>query len=449
MRRLARLLSPLRNGQYTLVWLGQSISQMGDQVFMIALVWLLVGLTGSSLLMGAVLSASYIPTLLLLLFGGAIADRANRRGIALLSDGLRALVTATFAALVTLHLISVPEVFIFSAFYGLVGAFFNPALAALYPSLVAPAQYDAATSLRQITTQAAGLAGPALGGLLIAQWSVGAALTFDAASFVVSFAALALMRGRRGGAQAASADASAEASAEAAEQPKRASRWGEMFAGLRFLLREPAILTLILFFSLTNGLNDVEAVLVPRLVRLDLHLSATAFGLMAACMGIGGLVGAFAAGLAPSRLRGRAQIIIGAMLVFGAAIVAMGMARDALTLDAAYLVMGVGFAVPEVLSGAMLQRLIPLRMMGRVVSFISLIAMAMNPAGMFLAGWLGDTLGVRQGLEVGGATIIALAALLLLSPTPRALNRREAAALEETPATIPIAGAEVNAESKR
>ncbi|HEX5572515.1 MAG TPA: hypothetical protein VFX31_14060, partial [Ktedonobacterales bacterium] len=91
----------------------------------------------------------------------------------------------------------------------------------------------------------------------------------------------------------------------------------------------------------------------------------------------------------------------------------------------------------------------PLRMMGRVVSFISLIAMAMNPAGMFLAGWLGDTLGVRQGLEVGGATIIALAALLLLSPTPRALNRREAAALEETPATIPIAGAEVNAESKR
>ncbi|MGH2501136.1 MAG: MFS transporter, partial [Ktedonobacterales bacterium] len=301
MRRLARLLSPLRTGRFTLVWLGQSISQVGDQVFMIALVWLLVGLTGSSLLMGAVLSASYIPTLLLLLFGGAIADHYSRRGIALLSDGLRALVTATFAALVTLHLISVPEVFIFSAFYGLVGAFFNPALAALYPSLVAPEQYDAATSLRQITTQAAGLAGPALGGLLIAQWSIGAALTFDAASFVVSFIALALLRQRR-----------AQASAEAppTEQAERGSRWGEMFAGLRFLLREPAIFALILFFSLTNGLNDVEAVLVPRLVRVNLHLSATAFGLMAACMGVGGLLGAFGAGLAPQRLRWRAQFIV-------------------------------------------------------------------------------------------------------------------------------------------
>jgi MFS family permease len=420
MRRLARLLSPLRTGRFTLVWLGQSISQVGDQAFMIALVWLLVGLTGSSLLMGAVLSASYIPTLLLLLFGGAIADHYSRRGIALLSDGLRALVTATFAALVTLHLISVPEVFIFSAFYGLVGAFFNPALAALYPSLVAPEQYDAATSLRQITTQAAGLAGPALGGLLIAQWSIGAALTFDAASFIVSCIALALLRQRR-----------AQVSVEAppTEQAERGSRWGEMFAGLRFLLREPAIFALILFFSLTNGLNDVEAVLVPRLVRVNLHLSATAFGLMAACMGVGGLLGAFGAGLAPQRLRWRAQFIVGAMFLFGGAIILMGLAQNTLTLDLAYLALGVTFAVPEVLSGALLQRLVPLHMMGRVVSFISLIAMAMNPAGLFLAGWLGDTVGVRAGLAVGGGAIAALALVMLLSPMPRALNRRDLATL--------------------
>lgn len=447
MRRLARLLSPLRNGQYTLVWLGQSVSQMGDQVFMIALVWLLVGLTGSSLLMGAVLSASYIPTLLLLLFGGAIADRASRRGIALLSDGLRALVTAAFATLVTLHLISVPEVFIFSAFYGLVGAFFNPALAALYPSLVAPEQYDAATSLRQITTQAAGLIGPALGGLLIAQWSVGAALAFDAASFVVSFVALALMRRRRASATPA-AEATPQDAAQGEPQPQgRGSRWGEMFAGMRFLLREPAILTLILFFSLTNGLNDVEAVLVPRLVRADLHLSATAFGLMAACMGVGGLLGAFGAGLAPSRLRGRAQLIVGAMLLFGGAIIVMGLAQNALTLDLAYAALGITFAVPEVLSGALLQRMIPLQMMGRVVSFITLIAMAMNPAGMFLAGWLGDALGVRQGLAVGGGAIAALALALLLSPLPRSLNRRDESSGGEL--AVASANAEVSAENVR
>ncbi|HEY7976323.1 MAG TPA: MFS transporter [Ktedonobacterales bacterium] len=419
MRRLAELLSPLRNGQFTLVWLGQSVSQMGDQVFMIALVWLLVGLTGSSLLMGAVLSASYIPTLLLLLFGGAIADRYSRRGIALLSDGLRALVTAAFAALVTLNLITVPEVFVFSAFYGLVGAFFNPALVALYPSLVTPKQYDAATSLRQITTQAAALAGPALGGLLIAQWSVGAALIFDAASFVVSFIALALMRRR----SAAGAAPQTAEQANPAEQPGRVSRWGEMFAGLRFLRGEPAIFMLILFFSLTNGLNDVEAVLVPRLVRLDLHLSATAFGLMAACMGIGGLLGAFMAGMTSARLRWRAQIIVGSMLLFGGAIILMGLAQNALTLDLAYAALGVTFAVPEVLSGALLQRVIPLQMMGRVVSFISLIAMAMNPAGLFLAGWLGDTLGVRAGLWIGGGAIAGLAALMLFTPAVRTLNQ--------------------------
>lgn len=432
MRRLARLLSPLRNGRFTLVWLGQSVSQLGDQAFMIALVWLLVGLTGSSLMMGAVLSASYVPTLLLLLFGGAIADHFSRRGIALLSDGLRALVTAVFAALVTLHLITVTEVFVFSAFYGLVSAFFGPAVAALYPTLVSPEQYDGATSLRQITTQAAALGGPALGGLLIAQWSIGVALAFDAATFVVSFAAFALLRGRR--AQAASVEAAGDSAA-----PQRVSRWREMFAGLQFLRTEPATLTLILFFSLTNGLNDVEAVLVPRLARLDLRLSATEFGLMAACMGVGGLLGAFIAGMAPPRLRWRAQFIYGSMLIFGGAIVTMGLARDALTLDLAYGVMGVSFAVPEVLSGALFQRIIPNDMLGRVVSVISLLAMALNPAGLFLAGWLGDTVGLRAGLWVGGGAIVTLALVALFTPTIRALNRLDAAsqlALTEVTALV-------------
>ena len=194
MRRIWSLLAPLRFRAFTLVWLGQSVSQIGDRCTEIALVWLIVGLTGSSLLLGSVLIAIYIPTMLLLLFGGFLADRSSHRVIILLCDALRAVVIAVFAALTILDIVSLPQIFALAVIYGIVGAFFTPALNALYPSLTPPEHYDAADSLRQILLQVALVGGPALGGYLIAQWSVSAALAFDALTFLVSFCALALTR---------------------------------------------------------------------------------------------------------------------------------------------------------------------------------------------------------------------------------------------------------------
>ena len=431
MRRLAALLAPLRRRDFTLIWLGQSVSRVGSACSGIALAWLLVGLTGSNTLMGAILAAAYVPTLILLLFGGAIADRYSGRSIALVSDGLSALATAALAILVTLNNITLPELFAFSIFSGLVGAFFNPALSALYPSLTPPQQYDAATSLRQMTTQIATLGGPALAGYLIAQWSMGAAFAFDAASFAISFLALSAARAHH-----VSRDAGASPTASSASSE---SGWRAMFAGFRFLRGEPGVLTLILIFSLTNGFNDVMEVLVPRLVRFELNLPATAFGLLASCMGAGALLGALAAGLIAPRLRRRVQVTCAALAVFGLAIAAMGHARGAYTLDAAYALMGLAFAIPEVVFGALLQRIIPADMRGRVFSLLGLIAMGMNPPGLFLAGFLGDTVGPRAGLVIGGGAIVLVALFAALLPAVRGLNARVAPSENAEPAMAPAA----------
>jgi MFS family permease len=396
MRRIRSLLAPLRSRDFTLVWLGQGVSQIGDRCTEIALVWLIVGLTGSSLLLGSVLIAIYIPTLLLLLFGGFLADRSSRRGIILLCDAFRAVVIAIFAALTALNVVSLPQIFVLAVIYGVVGAFFNPALSALYPSLTPPEQYDAANSLRQTLLQVALLGGPALGGYLIAQRSVSVALAFDALTFVVSFLALSLTRR-----QAFHASEQATAKQATAEQRRAGFRrqWSEIFGGLRFLRGEPGVLTLVIFFSLINGLNNVEAVLVPRLARLDLGLSATEFGLLATAMGVGTLLGALFAGLFAQRVRRRASLICLYMMVFGGAIALMGVAQGAPTLYAAYALMGVSFILPEVVFSSFLQRIIPSETRGRVFGFISLIAMAMNPLGLLLAGILGDSVGPRAQLS--------------------------------------------------
>src|SRR5262249_16305169 len=162
-------------------------------------------------------------------------------------------------------------------------------------------------------------------------------------------------------------------------------QWSEIFAGLRFLRGEPGVFTLILFFSLMNGLNDVEAVLVPRLARLELGLSATEFGLLATAMGVGALMGALFAGLFAQRVRRRAQLICLSIMVFGLAIVLMGLAQEARTLYLAFALFGVSFILPEVVFSSFLQRLVPAEMRGRVFGFTSLIAMAMNPLGLLLA----------------------------------------------------------------
>jgi MFS family permease len=437
MRRIRSLLAPLRSRDFTLVWLGQGVSQIGDRCTEIALVWLIVGLTGSSLLLGSVLIAIYIPTLLLLLLGGFLADRSSRRGIILLCDAFRAVVIAIFAALTALNVVSLPQIFVLAVIYGVVGAFFNPALSALYPSLTPPEQYDAANSLRQTLLQVALLGGPALGGYLIAQRSVSVALAFDALTFVVSFLALSLTRRQafHASVQAIAEQATAE---QATAKQRRAGfrrQWSEIFGGLRFLRGELGVLTLVIFFSLINGLNNVEAVLVPRLARLDLGLSATEFGLLATAMGVGTLLGALFAGLFAQRVRRRASLICLCMMVFGGAIALMGVAQGATTLYAAYALMGVSFILPEVVFSSFLQRIIPSETRGRVFGFISLIAMAMNPLGLLLAGILGDSVGPRAGLWIGGGSIAILSLLALTLPAVRSLNYRDT-----TPRTVVTSG---------
>jgi MFS family permease len=281
------------------------------------------------------------------------------------------------------------------------------------------------------------LGGPALGGYLIAQSSVGLAFAFDALTFVISF--LALLLTRRKTFQIPDVDRPKARSGSVRRQ------WREIFGGVRFLKGEISILSLIIFFSLVNGLNNVEAVLVPRLVRTELGLPATAFGLLASAMGAGTLLGAIVTGLVAGRVHRRAQVICLAMLVFGVAIIAMGLANTALMLDIAYFVLGLSFIVPEVMFTSLLQLVIPAAMRGRVFSVLTLIAMAMNPLGLALAGVLGDAFGTRAGLWMGGGAIGVLSVLALALPNVRALNTRDVMANEATTTVSPELSAQTGA----
>lgn len=410
---LKQAVVPLRSRSFIFLWLGQTISEWGDRCYEIALIWLITSLTGSTLLIGSLLAVNYIPTVLLLVFGGIWADRKSPRKIILWSDILRGCVTLVLAVSATLGYISIPILVFFSVFYGLLTAFFGPSLLALYGSLVSPEEYNAANSLRQLGIETASLLGPALGGYLIARFNVQAALLFDAITFFLSALSMICIR----------SSPTRLKNAKVSSSLHQRSFFSEATAGFRFLWQEQGMLAIALLFSFTNALNNTEAVLVPVLVRFELKLTAVQLGLMATCTGIGTLLGTLGMSLLGNRIRFPATTICISMIVFGCSIFFMGSSRNAWQLYTAYFIMGLTFIVAEIISSTLWFRMIPDDQRGRVFSAIGSITMVLNPLGFLLAGFLGKFFGLSTGLWLGGGTIAVLSFLAFFLPPVQGLNQ--------------------------
>jgi MFS family permease len=193
----ARILRPLAGRDFRLLFSGETISLLGDQFHFVALAWLVLQLTGSGLAVGTVLMVAGIPRAIFILIGGAFADRASPRSVMLISNALRAAFVGVLAILVLSGSADLWQLYVLAAVFGIVDAFFWPALSAMVPMLVVEDRLPAANALMQGSQQLTGLLGPALAGLLVAAVGTGLAFGIDAASFGVAALALVLIRGGR------------------------------------------------------------------------------------------------------------------------------------------------------------------------------------------------------------------------------------------------------------
>ncbi|MDP9121992.1 MAG: MFS transporter, partial [Acidobacteriota bacterium] len=141
------LLAPFRN-----LWLGVTVSLLGDQFYLVALPWLVLQMTGSSLALGTILMTAAIPRAALMLAGGVVTDRFSARRVLITTASTRALLVGTVAVLIWLHVIELWHLYVLTFAFGVADAFSFPAGAALVPTLVAPRQLQAANSLLQSST---------------------------------------------------------------------------------------------------------------------------------------------------------------------------------------------------------------------------------------------------------------------------------------------------------
>jgi MFS family permease len=295
--------APFRSRNFSLLFSGQFISVIGDQVYGLALPWTVLAATGDPRKMAIVLTAEAVPRALLLLVGGALSDRLSPRVVMLAADLSRMLVVAALGAILFFGLPPLWIVATLAALQGLGSGLFGPGIPAFLPRILPEEQLPAGNGLMQVIQFATLTFGPLLGGIATAG-EASIAFLADAASFAVSAATLAGVRLPPRSAPAAKADHA---------RPARRSLTGEIGEGIVYAVRQPlvrATITVTIFANL-----GLTAVLGVGLIVLSRNLSPNPIrlGEMLSVAGVGGGAGGLVSAVF-TRLRRRGLF---AMLLFG------------------------------------------------------------------------------------------------------------------------------------
>lgn len=392
------------NRSFVLLWSGQTISRLGDSLYTLALAWWVLQKTGSAAAMGGVLICSTVPMLLFLLFGGVAVDRLPRVHLMLASDILRGCVVLLIAFLAFQQRLELWEIFVMSALFGTVEAFFYPAYAAIIPDLLSAHLLPSANSLRSISFDVAQFVGPAMGGLMIALGGTSLAFALDGASFVIS--ALCLLALPR---------------LAVSQQPveKEAGIVQDIRDGFSTVLHDPWLWITLLVASVSTIflVGPYEAAL-PLLVKERFGAQVSFYALLTSLSALGSICAAFALGYF-KRLRWRGPVTYGAWLLAALMLLAIGLPLPGVAVSVAAFIQGAALVTLGLTWANTLQEFVPSNLLGRVSSIDVLVSSGLLPIGYGLAGIAADRLGAPLVFILGGAISAIMIALGLLHPAIR------------------------------
>ncbi len=402
----AGLLEPLRHRDFRLLMGGTCVSLFGDGVFIVALAWQVYAVSNAPSALASVGIAMTVPTITCLLLGGAVSDRFDRRRVMLVADCVRASALGTLAVLSVTGGLALWHLLVIGAVYGAATAFFDPASDALVPELLPAELLAQANSFDQLIRPVAlRLAGPALGGVLVAVLGAGGAFAVDAASFLLSAAALLAM--------SRTVRPLVVSEGSTLRQVATGMRYVRRHAWLWATLASAAV-AYLLFMGPTE-------VLLPFVVKNELHGGAGQLGLVFAAGGFGSLICALAIGshgLPPRSM----TFIYATWTAATLAVAGYGLAH------ALWGLMIVSFAFNGLETAGTIawatakQRHVPNVLLGRVSSLDWLISIGLLPLSFALTGPVSAALGVRTTLIGAGLLGALVTGAALLVPGVREID---------------------------
>lgn len=379
--------APFRN-----LWVGTTLSLFGDFFSYIAMAWLVLQLTGSSLALGSVLVAQALPRAVLMAVGGALADRLSSRLTMLGSMGFRAVVVAPLAVLVLTGRVQMWEVYAIAVVFGIVDAFFMPARMSMLPKVVADHELEPGNAVLNVTAQVSVILGPVLGGLIVAGLGIGWAFAGDAACFVIGFLFILWL-------PAAGRPAAGKAHPDG-------GLGGQIAAGFRYAWADTGIrVTLIAIAVIDFAANGALGVGLPTLAHSRMGAGAAGFGVLLGAWGVGATAGALGSGFVPPPKR-FGLMIVALCAWLGVGIGAVGLFPSLVPAALLMAFSGVGTGVVNTYGISWLQRRTDPAMQGRVMSIVMLASMGLTPVAYAASGPIAEFSPTLLFLIAGGMILL-------------------------------------------
>lgn len=376
-----------RHGPYARFFIARFLAAFAIQIISVSVGWQMYDETRSTLLLGMIGLVQFLPSLVLLLVTGSVADRYNRRVIVGFCLILSALCAAALLAITVADAFSPMPVFAVLLVFGIERAFMAPAVQSLAPNLVPEKDLSNAIAWNSSSWQTASIVGPVAGGLL---YGIGATLAYSVALLFLVAAAILVFTIPK----------------PAQRRSEEARSWSTVLAGFRFISSEKVVLgaiSLDLFAVLLGG----AVALMPVFARDILELGPWGLGLLRSAPGAGAILVAVLLAAYPIRHHAGVWMFAGVAL-FGAATVVFGMSGTVWLSIAALFVMGGADMVSVYVRETLITLWTPDEVRGRVNAVNMVFVGASNELGEFRAGTMAHVIGAVPAVIIGGIGTLAV-----------------------------------------
>ena len=387
MQAIIRIFSSLQIPNYRLYFIGQIISLSGTWMQRVAQSWLVLELTGSGTTLGVVSALQFLPVLLLGPMGGVLADRYDKRRVLFATQAAPAALAGILGVLVATDVVEVWMVYALALALGLVQVVDSPTRQTFIHEMVGPDHLTNAVSLNSVVVNVARVIGPSFAGALIVTVGLAPCFFINGLSYGAVLIALALMNpGRlmRSGVQS--------------------RRPGQLREGFRYVQKTPEVLVPLLMMATVGTLAYEFQVVMPLLARFTFGGDAGTYATMSALMGAGAVVGGLATAAAG---RKPATSLAWTAITFGSIQLLTSMAPTLTITYGMLIVLGATSIRFLALGNATLQLAADPAMRGRVMALWAVAFLGSTPVGGPIVGWVGEHVGPRFALGLGGAATLA------------------------------------------
>jgi MFS family permease len=382
----------LRERNFRLYFYSQLISLAGTYLQSTAQGWLVFQITNSAFWVGLVAALVFFPTFVLVLFGGALVDRLDRRNILYFTQTAAMILAAILGLLTITHHITLLEICILALLLGIVNALDTPARSAFIPEMISDrTNLASAISINSGMATAAQAIGPAIAGVLIVVVGVGGTFIINAITFLAVLLALYSMN----------------VQLRIVEEKEKAHPVTMIKTGLQYLRSNNDLVFLTILAGIMAIFGRAYNAILPAVAVQVYHGGSEALGILLSAFGAGAAIGAFVLSALSKKISSKI-FVIGGNLLTGISLIAFGFTDHLFWGFVFIFIAGLAFVVEVSVIITIVQQVVPDALRGRALSIVYFVYFGGYSLGSFIIGWAASAFGSQLAIGVSGGVALAI-----------------------------------------